>query len=95
MSQFIEQRRKRIDELDSQILRLLNQRAEYALQIGREKHQRGQFPHSPEREAEILKRLVSSNRGPLDGQSIQRIFQTILDESRRLQERQISAEGGA
>ena len=87
MSGLIEEGRRRIDELDSQILALLNQRAEYALQIGREKQKRGQTIASPKREVEILKRTTAQNRGPLAEEAIERIFQVIIDESRRLQER--------
>ncbi|OGF53318.1 MAG: hypothetical protein A2Z21_10660 [Candidatus Fraserbacteria bacterium RBG_16_55_9] len=88
MSAIIEEWRRNIDELDSQIVALLNRRAEYALQIGREKQKRGQAIRSPEREAEVLKRAISQNTGPLNGGAIQKIFQVILDESRKLQEQE-------
>ncbi len=82
----IEERRKRIDEIDEQLLKLLNERAECALAIGREKARQGLPIHSPEREEEVLARLEAQNRGPLSQAAVQRIFKAIFLESRRLEE---------
>lgn len=88
MSAIIEEWRRCIDELDAQIVALLNRRAEYALKIGQQKQKRDQSMRSPEREAEVLERVIAASRGPFDKEAIQKIFLVIIDESRRLQERQ-------
>ncbi len=87
MSAIIEQWRKRIDELDSQIVVLLNQRAQFALHIGREKQKKRQPTYTPEREKEVFQHVITTNKGPLNDQAIQRIFQVIIEETRRLEER--------
>ncbi|MEN3034266.1 MAG: prephenate dehydratase [Aquificaceae bacterium] len=53
--------RGQIDEIDLQILRLLNERAKIARQIGEIKKSMGLEIHSPEREQEVLKRLSRLN----------------------------------
>src|SRR2546430_15414771 len=55
--------RSRINDLDNQILNLLNQRAEAALQIGNLKRRQGTPSYVPEREAEILRQLSAQNGG--------------------------------
>ena len=57
--------RSRINDLDDQILSLLNQRGHAALQIGELKRQQDSPYFVPEREAQLLERLLSLNRGPL------------------------------
>lgn len=87
MSAIIEQWRKRIDELDAQIVALLNQRAQFALHIGQEKQKKKQSVYSPEREREVFQHVIAANKGPLDDHAIQMIFRVIIEETRRLEER--------
>ena len=81
----IDRWRQRIDEIDSQLNRLLNARSACALEIGRVKRRVGLAIYSPEREAAILERVTRENPGPLDGTAIRRVFERIIDESRRLE----------
>jgi len=83
----IEEWRKKIDELDAQIVALLNERAEYTLRIGQEKRKLNQPLRSEEREAQVLKRVAALNRGPLSDRAIQRIYRAIMEEALRLEER--------
>src|SRR3989441_679553 len=57
--------RSRINDLDNQILDLLTQRAEAALQIGDLKRRQDAPSYAPEREADIVRRLIEKHRGPL------------------------------
>jgi chorismate mutase len=89
--------RKRIDEIDLEILRLLNERSRCAVEIGHYKKQRCLPAWAPEREAEILRRVVKANPGPLDDAAVRRLFERIIDEARSLErhamnEREISPE---
>ncbi len=81
----IELWRKRIDMIDDQLSGLLNSRSACAVEIGRIKRALGLPVYSPEREAEILERVSRENPGPLDHTAVKRIFERIIDESRRLE----------
>ncbi len=77
--------RRRIDEIDQQLVKLLNERSKCALEIGHLKKKLRMQAWQPEREAEILRNLVKSNRGPLDDSAIRRLFERIIDEARALE----------
>ena len=77
--------RSRISELDNQILNLLNQRAEAALRIGDLKRRQDAPSYVPEREAAILRRLVTANGGPLPAEAIQSVWREILSACRALE----------
>ena len=63
-SKRISELRQRIDEIDSEILRLLNRRAALVLDVGRLKTEHNLEYHVPQREEEIYARLAAENRGP-------------------------------
>ena len=77
--------RLRIDRIDKKLLRLLNQRASAALQIGRVKKQNGLPVFDKKRERAVLGRLVRGNGGPLPAASVKAIFREILRRNRGLQ----------
>ena len=68
-------------------MRLLNERAQLALNIGKEKRIQGLPVRSAEREQNVLANVESSNAGPLDNLAIRNIFQTVINECRRLEEK--------
>jgi chorismate mutase len=77
--------RARIDELDLELVRMLNERARCAIEIGRIKRKRKMAIYDPRREEEIIRMVVEHNRGPLDSEGIRRLFERIIDESRRIE----------
>lgn len=81
----IEEWRRRIDAIDEQLMRLLNSRSACAVEIGKVKRSLGLPVYSPEREAWILERVMRENPGPLDPTAVRRVFERIIDESRRLE----------
>lgn len=81
----IDDLRRRIDAIDQQLVQLLNERAGCALEIGRHKEEEGLPIYQPVREAEVLGRVRSVNRGPLDDGAVTRLFERIIDEARRLE----------
>jgi chorismate mutase len=83
--------RRRIDVIDEQVMRLLNSRSACAVEIGKIKRAHGLPIYSPEREAAILERVMRDNPGPLDPTAVKRVFERIIDESRRLE--RLAAEG--
>jgi chorismate mutase / prephenate dehydratase len=70
--------RSRINDLDNQILNLLNQRAEAALEIGDLKRRHDLPYFVPERVAEILNRLTTQNTGPLLPETVRAVWREIL-----------------
>ena len=76
--------RRKIDALDSELLRLLNQRAAIACEIASIKVALGLPAYDANRERQVLARVVEDNAGPLDKQSVTDIFSGIIRETRRL-----------
>jgi chorismate mutase len=77
--------RRRIDDLDELLVRLLNARAACALEIGREKKLLGLEIYQPSREADVLAHVQRINPGPLNDASMKRLFERVIDEARRLE----------
>ena len=77
--------RRRIDQIDDQLMKLLNSRSACAVEIGRIKRQIGMAVYQPEREKWILDRVERNNPGPLDSGAVRRVFERVIDESRRLE----------
>jgi chorismate mutase len=77
--------REEIDRLDSKLLRIFNERANLALKIGELKKGLALPVYDPSREKKIFQRMKEENPGPLDDQAIVRLFERVIDESRRLE----------
>ncbi len=75
-----------IDQIDSEILKLLNRRTEAAVEIGRLKKANNQPVYVPEREKAVIERLKKDNNGPLPDESVQKIFQAIIHQVRSFEE---------
>jgi chorismate mutase len=77
--------RKKIDELDEQIVQLINQRAEAARAIGQLK-QRSSLPvYEPQREKDVFEHVRRVNPGPLSGTEVVDIYERVIDVMRALQ----------
>jgi len=81
----IDEIRNGIDRFDDELLRIFNQRAALALKIGEIKKSSGLPVYDPDREKNIFQRMKQDNPGPLDDQAIVRLFERVIDESRRLE----------
>ena len=77
--------RDEIDRLDSELLAIFNRRATLALEIGRIKKQLDLPVYDPSREKRIFDRMKGNNPGPLDNGAVVRLFERVIDESRRLE----------
>jgi chorismate mutase len=77
--------RTRIDELDEQIVKLLNERAACAISIGEIKRQTGAAIYEPRREQQVIEHARKANPGPLAGEQVQDIYERIMDIMRSLQ----------
>jgi chorismate mutase len=76
--------RQQIDALDTELVRLLNQRAAIACEIALVKVAFGLPAYDGKREDEVLARVAEKSTGPLAEQSITAIFRSIIQETRRL-----------
>jgi len=83
--------RDNIDQVDGVLVKLLNQRARWALEVGEVKKDADLPIYQPDREKEVLAKVQAQNRGPLGQEALQRLFERIIDESRRLE--RIGGEG--
>ena len=70
--------RQRIDDLDTSIVALLNERARYALEIRHLKPQVHMGLYDPKREEEIFSKLADHNEGPLYDENLREIYEAIL-----------------
>ena len=72
--------RERIDGIDREIQALISERARYAGQVGRAKGElaRAVDYYRPEREAQVLRRVVDRNEGPLESAVLVRVFREIM-----------------
>ena len=77
--------RTQIDKLDLQLLKMINERANLAAEIGRLKNDHGNEVFSPAREEEVLQNVLESNKGPLDSTTIRAVFREVMSGARALQ----------
>ena len=79
--------RKQIDAIDDQLLDLLNQRAVCAQKVAETKQASGEANsfYRPEREAEVLRRMVANNRGPFSNETVARFFREVMSASLALE----------
>lgn len=77
--------RRRIDALDQEIVRLVNERAMCARRIGEAKLQTDTPAYAPERERQVLDRVAAASEGPLEAAAIQGIYREIMSACRALE----------
>ena len=77
--------RDKIDGIDERLIELLNERSRCAVEIGKIKRRESLPLYQPDREQAVIKSVLRKNRGPLDPGAIKRLFERIIDESRRVE----------
>jgi chorismate mutase len=86
----LDELRDDIDRVDEVIVRLLNERARVAVEIGRLKKDLDIAIYQPDREKQVLAHVRSvATEGPLGPDAVARLFERIIDEARRLERRTI------
>ena len=80
--------RERIDTLDRQLQILISERAQCAQQVGAIKQAAGATGnfYRPEREAQVLRRVIEANQGPLSSEEMARLFREIMSACLALEE---------
>src|SRR5437899_11666656 len=80
--------RKNIDRVDEVLVRLLNERARCACEIGKLKKELGVEIYQPDREKQVIEHVRNiAVEGPLGPDAIARLFERIIDEARSLERR--------
>jgi chorismate mutase len=87
----LEESRKKIDAIDTEILILLNRRAEVSKEIGALKLGAGLPIVDHGREDDIIRRIARENEGTMQDKTVVEIYRAILGESRRIQEEALTA----
>lgn len=72
--------RQQIDQVDEQIHLLINQRAGLAETVAKAKFSQESNPvfYRPEREAQVLRKVMERNQGPLSDETIAKLFREIM-----------------
>lgn len=81
--------RRTVDAIDSEILSLLNKRADVILKIGKIKARKKESIYVPAREKDVYRKLILKNKGPIPNESVKAIFREVMSSALRL-ERPIS-----
>jgi len=74
----LDELRGSIDEIDAELVRLLNERAQLVVEIGRLKRQSSAQIYAPSRETEVFRRACERSQGPLPDRSMQAIYREIM-----------------
>jgi chorismate mutase/prephenate dehydratase len=73
--------RKKIDEIDAKLVELLNQRAGIVIEVGKLKKQTSTPVYSPDREKEVLEKVIRHNKGPLPNKCLSAIWRELMSGS--------------
>ena len=84
--------RLKIDELDRQLVRLINERARCADEIGKLKRNSSLPIYEPDRERIIFANIQRENRGPLTEVQLRQIYERLVDVMRQIQKDEIAPE---
>lgn len=77
--------RSKIDRIDGELLKLMNERAKIVVEIGKLKVDSGINAYAPAREEEVLSRVASMSKGPLSERCIRSVFRELISGSRSLE----------
>ena len=78
MSDQLSELRRKIDGIDNELLKLLNERTSIAREIGAIKSREGLPVYAADREAKLLKCLLERSQGPLGPDAVRAIYREIM-----------------
>jgi len=70
----LDELRQRIDAIDIELVKLLNERARVVIEIGNLKNYSERPIYAPEREKEIFEKITGANEGPLPDVTLKAIW---------------------
>jgi len=77
----LDELRNRIDEIDHQLVALLNERARVVVEIGKLKSKMGGQIYAPDREKQVLEKIMQANEGPLPDKCLAAIWREMMSGS--------------
>jgi chorismate mutase / prephenate dehydratase len=77
----LEELRNKIDEIDHQLVRLLNERARVVVEIGKLKTKTDKPVYAPEREKAVFAKITKANEGPLPNRCLVAIWRELMSGS--------------
>ena len=77
----LDELRNRIDEIDLELVKLLNERARVVVEIGTLKSKTGGQIYAPDREKQILEKIIKVNEGPLPDRCLAAIWRELMSGS--------------
>jgi chorismate mutase len=84
--------RRKIDELDRQLVALINERAHCAEEIGKLKRNSSLPIYEPDRERIIFENIQRENRGPLNEVQLRQVYERLVDVMRQIQRDEMAPE---
>ena len=88
-TQELEHLRSKIDEIDREVTRLLNERVRAAAEIGKIKSEKGLDPYDPAREEEVFRKVCKLNEGPVEDLALRTIYREVVSASIALQKEMV------
>jgi len=77
----IKQLRTQINKIDEKLVQLLNERARVVVEIGKLKTSSGKPIYAPEREKEVIARILKANKGPLPNKCLTAVWRELMSGS--------------
>ncbi len=77
----LEKLRGSINEIDTQLVRLLNERAKTVVRVGKLKQGSGIPIYAPHRESMVLGKVLKSNKGPLLDKTVEAVYRELMSGS--------------
>jgi len=93
LAQALSPARERIDSIDGQIVKLLNERAQVVRDVGLIKKQYHAPVSAPGREERVLRRVSGQANAPLTAPAVEAIYKTILREMAAMEQAEVDKSG--
>ena len=77
----LEELRKRIDQIDYQLVQLLNERARVVVEVGKLKTKTDAPVYAPDREKQVFAKIIQANKGPLSDKSLVAVWRELMSGS--------------
>lgn len=85
MTDELSELRRRIDECDAELVRWITERLRICQEVGRFKGERGAEIRVPEREEEVISKVLGLNEGPCPPETLEKIFRLLIDTAVQLE----------
>ncbi len=77
----LEELRKKIDAMDTKLVKLLNERAQVVVEVGKLKTKTDQTIYAPDREKAVFDKIAKTNKGPLANKALIAIWRELMSAS--------------